>query len=127
MFFFFSLALAKRHTEILRAAEHDLQELEGRGYRVDDDSLTLTFGIAASMASIVIVVIYLVEEVFARQIYSTPAWLWVAPVSIFLFSCRIWVLSHRGRMTDDPVGFALRDRVSIGLGVFVAIAIMLAW
>jgi 4-hydroxybenzoate polyprenyltransferase/phosphoserine phosphatase len=126
MFFFFSLALAKRHTEILRAAEHDLKRLEGRGYLVADAGLTMAFGISASMASIVIVVIYLVEEVFARQIYNTPAWLWVTPIAIFLFSCRIWVLSHRGRMTDDPVAFALRDRVSLGLGVFVAIAILLA-
>ncbi len=126
MFFFFSLALAKRHTEILRASENDFQKLEGRGYQLHDDSLTLTFGISASMASIVIVVIYLVEEVFARDIYNTPAWLWIAPISIFLFSCRIWVLGHRGRMTDDPVAFALRDRVSIGLGLFVAAAILLA-
>ena len=126
MFFFFSLALAKRHTEILRAAEHHLHKLEGRGYQLRDDSLTLTFGISAAMASIVIVVIYLVEEVFARDIYTTPAWLWVAPISIFLFSCRIWVLAHRGRMTDDPVAFALRDRVSIGLGLLVAVAILLA-
>jgi hypothetical protein len=29
-------------------------------------------------------------------------------------------------MTDDPVAFALRDRVSIGLGLFVAVAILLA-
>jgi 4-hydroxybenzoate polyprenyltransferase len=126
MFFFFSLALAKRHAEILRAAEHDLQKLEGRGYQITDESLTLAFGISASMASIVIVVIYLVEEVFARHIYNTPAWLWVAPIAICLFICRIWVLSHRGRMTDDPVAFALRDRVSLGLGVFVAVAILLA-
>jgi 4-hydroxybenzoate polyprenyltransferase/phosphoserine phosphatase len=126
MFFFFSLALAKRHTEILRAAEHGLHKLEGRGYQAGDESLTLAFGSAASMASIVIVVLYLVEEIFARQIYHTPAWLWVAPIAIFLFSCRIWVLSHRGRMTDDPVAFALRDNVSLGLGVLVGTAILLA-
>ena len=76
MFFFFSLALAKRHAEILRSAEHGVEKLEGRGYQRSDESLTLTFGVSASMASIVIVVIYLVEEVFARQIYSTPEWLW---------------------------------------------------
>jgi 4-hydroxybenzoate polyprenyltransferase len=126
MFFFFALALAKRHTEILRAAEHNKEKLDGRDYQLSDENLTLTFGISASMASIVIVVIYLVEEVFARQIYSTPAWLWIAPIAIFLFSCRIWVLSHRGRMTDDPVAFALRDRVSLGLGLFVSIGILLA-
>jgi 4-hydroxybenzoate polyprenyltransferase len=126
MFFFFSLALAKRHTEILRAKEHGLLKLEGRGYQIGDESLTLAFGTAASMASIVIVVLYLVEEVFARQLYHSPAWLWVAPIAIFLFSCRIWALSHRGRMTDDPVAFALRDNVSLGLGVLVAAAILLA-
>lgn len=126
MLFFFSLALAKRHTEILRAAEHAQQKLAGRGYETGDASLTLTFGTAAAMASIVIVVIYLVDEVFARQLYRTPAWLWIAPIAIFLFVCRIWVLSHRGRMTDDPVAFALRDRVSVALGVFVGIAILLA-
>ena len=126
MFFFFSLALAKRHTEILRAAEHGLQKLEGRGYQSGDESLTMAFGSAASLGSIIIVVIYLVEEVFARQAYQTPAWLWVAPIAIFLFSCRVWVLSHRGRMTDDPVAFALRDNVSLGLGVLVVIAILLA-
>jgi 4-hydroxybenzoate polyprenyltransferase len=126
MFFFFSMALAKRHTEILRAAEHGERKLQGRGYLTGDESLTLTFGISAAMSSIVIVVIYLVEEVFARAIYAEPNWLWIAPIAIFLFSCRIWMLSHRGRMTDDPVAFALRDRVSLGLGVFVAIAILLA-
>ena len=126
MFFFFSQALAKRHTEILRAVEHNLDTLEGRGYRSGDESLTLAFGTAAAMASVLIVVIYLVEEVFARQLYHTPAWLWVAPIAIFLFNCRIWVFSHRGRMTDDPVAFALRDPVSLGLGLLVAIAILLA-
>lgn len=126
MFFFFSLAVAKRHTEILRAAEHGLQKLEGRGYQAGDEALTLAFGSAASMASIVIVVLYLVEEVFARQVYHAPAWLWVTPIAIFLFSCRVWTLSHRGRMTDDPVAFALRDKVSLGLGLLVVAAILLA-
>jgi hypothetical protein len=126
MFFFFSLALSKRHTEILRASHHGLDHLEGRGYRTKDESLVLTFGICTSIASVVIVVIYLVEEVFARRIYSAPDWLWVAPIAIFLFICRIWMLSHRGNMTDDAVAFALRDRVSLGLGFLVAIAILLA-
>ncbi|UYO53116.1 UbiA family prenyltransferase [Rhodopseudomonas palustris] len=126
MFFFLSLALAKRHTEILRAIEHGLQTLVGRGYQASDAGLTMTFGVSASMTSIVIVVLYLVEEVFSREIYQSPAWLWVAPIAIFLFTTRVWVLSHRGRMMDDPVAFALRDRVSLGLGVLVALAIALA-
>jgi 4-hydroxybenzoate polyprenyltransferase len=126
MFFFFSLAIAKRHAEILRAGSHGLQQLEGRGYLISDESMTLVFGISACMASIVIVVIYLVEDVFARHVFTNPEWLWVTPVAIFLFACRIWVLAHRARMIDDPVAFALRDRVSIGLGALVALAILMA-
>jgi len=39
---------------------------------------------------------------------------------------RIWLLSNRGEMHDDPVVFALRDRVSHGLGAAAAIAFLLA-
>jgi hypothetical protein len=34
---------------------------------------------------------------------------------------RIWLLSHRGLMNDDPVNFAVRDRASLVLGVLVVI------
>ena len=30
------------------------------------------------------------------------------------------MLSHRGEMNDDPVVFALRDRVSLGVGLVAA-------
>jgi 4-hydroxybenzoate polyprenyltransferase len=126
MFFFFSLAVAKRHTELLRAGERMSGLIEGRGYHVEDRDVTLVFGIVASMASVLIVVIYLVEEVFARAMYSEPQWLWIAPATIFLFTARVWLLSHRGLMTDDPVAFALKDRVSIGLGLLVGLGLLLA-
>jgi hypothetical protein len=37
---------------------------------------------------------------------------------------RIWLLGSRGEMDEDPVVFALRDRVSLAVGVaVVAVAI----
>jgi hypothetical protein len=37
---------------------------------------------------------------------------------------RVWLLGSRGEMDDDPVVFALRDRVSLAVGVGVlAVAI----
>jgi 4-hydroxybenzoate polyprenyltransferase len=126
MFFFFSLATAKRHTELLRAGETSSGPIEGRGYNVEDKEVTFAFGIVASVASILIIVIYLVEEVFPRGQYAQPNWLWVAPVAIFLWVGRIWMLAHRGAMTDDPVVFALRDKVSLCLGALIGIALVLA-
>jgi 4-hydroxybenzoate polyprenyltransferase len=126
-FFFFSLAVAKRHTELLRAAGGSMRgQIEGRGYHVEDKEVTFAFGIVSSVASVLIVVIYLVQEVFDRGLYAHPAWLWVAPAAIFLWTGRIWLLAHRGLMRDDPVVFALTDRVSLTLGAILAIAFVLA-
>ncbi len=123
MFFFFSLAIAKRHTELLRAAAsgHDGM-VHGRGFQVEDNDVTMTFGVGAAIASIVILVLYLTEEVFVHAQYAHPQWLWLAPAVVFLWTARVWLLSHRGQMTDDPVIFALRDRISLALGAVLAVA-----
>jgi hypothetical protein len=39
---------------------------------------------------------------------------------------RIWMLSHRRVLRDDPVVFALRDPWSWGLGAVIAAAIVAA-
>ena len=127
MFFFFSLATAKRHTELRRAEKHVLKHLDGRGYNIEDQAVMLAFGVASAMASVLIVVIYLVGEVLARGIYRQPEWLWAEPIVIFLFVVRIWLLSHRGLMMDDPIAFALRDRASLSLGAIAGGAILLAF
>ena len=53
-------------------------------------------------------------------------WLYVAPAAVMLWILRIWLLSHRAELDDDPVAFALRDPLSWALGVAVAAAIALA-
>ena len=126
MFFFFSLATAKRHTELLRAGQTSSGSIEGRGYNVEDKEVTFAFGIVASVASVLIMVIYLIDDVFPLSFYARPEWLWAVPVAVFLWVGRIWLLGHRGAMSDDPVVFALRDRVSLSLGAVVATAFVLA-
>jgi hypothetical protein len=98
----------------------------GRGYRYEDRSLTLVFGVAAATASIIIIVLYLMEEVFPRGFYHHPQWLWAAPPILFLWVSRIWLLANRGEMHDDPVVFALRDRASFALGGLLGAAFLLA-
>jgi hypothetical protein len=39
---------------------------------------------------------------------------------------RIWLLSNRMELHDDPVVFALRDRISLVFGIAVALAFYLA-
>jgi hypothetical protein len=33
----------------------------------------------------------------------------------------MWMLAHRGRMNEDPLIFAARDRISIAIGVLLTL------
>lgn len=119
LIFFFSLALAKRHAEIVKFVHKD-NKVVGRGYRSDDWPLTLTFGIGSAMTAMVIMLLYMTNEAGNSGLYHSPGWLYGIPVVVFMWVLRVWFLSHRGILTDDPVVFALRDKVSWGLAAAAA-------
>lgn len=126
MFVFFSLSAAKRHTELLHAKSGQKQFVAGRGYARNDAPLLLGLGLAAMLGAVLINISYLLEDAFPRAVYSNTEWLWAMPPILFLFLARIWLLSHRGQLLDDPVAFALKDKVSLLLGVLMAAAFLLA-
>lgn len=122
--FFFSLALAKRYGEI-RALKPD-SAIRGRGYQVDDSVLVLAFGVAGSLASIVILLLFVTSDALVSGAYSNPLWLYAIPAPVFAWQMRIWLFSHRAMLNDDPVIFALRDRVSLMLGALMVVSVALA-
>jgi 4-hydroxybenzoate polyprenyltransferase len=137
MFFFFGLSTAKRHVEVLRRARAGGGALHGRGFSSDDEAVTLAFGVASSVASILILVLYLMEGAFQQvdangvPVYGAPVFLWAMPMVVGGWVTRVWLLAHRGELDDDPVAFAIRDRVSLALGgllggAFLA-ASLIAW
>lgn len=126
MFLFFSLAMAKRHTEVVRCRDVGGDSLASRGYQPDDWPLTLAFGISTGIASLVVLVFYLVDEAFLVVGYGRPEFLWLVVACIGIWIGRIWLLTHRGRMDDDPVNFAVGDRASQLLGVAVVVLFLVA-
>jgi hypothetical protein len=102
-------------------------EVPGRGYVATDAPLVLGLGLATGTASVLILVLFLIFDVFERDIYTNPHWLWLFPVVIFLWIGRIWLISQRGELNDDPVAFALKDRQSLALGAIMVVAFILAW
>jgi 4-hydroxybenzoate polyprenyltransferase len=116
MFFFFSLSLAKRHVEVAAKNQPPGVQIRGRGYFPEDWPLTLSFGVATGAASILILVLYLVDAAYGTNVYKSPAYLGGVPVIIAFWTTRIWLLAHRGQLDDDPVAFAARDRISLMLG-----------
>jgi 4-hydroxybenzoate polyprenyltransferase len=113
MFIFLSLSLAKRQTEITRMVAHGQDAALGRGYKASDAPFVLATGVGAMVATVLIMVIYLFEEAFPKGLYKHPNLLWGFAVIIFLWLARIWLLCHRGQLHDDPVAFALKDRLSL--------------
>jgi 4-hydroxybenzoate polyprenyltransferase len=126
MFLFTSLACLKRYGEVDALAAQNKLEAGGRGYRAGDEALLLSFGSAAGMAAVITLALYLNSDVVAK-IYMRPHILWaVCPVMLYWVG-RMWLAARRGRMTDDPIVFAVRDPISWALLAAIAVIVVAAW
>jgi 4-hydroxybenzoate polyprenyltransferase len=126
MFVFGSLALAKRYVEISRLAVRGLTKVQGRGYVAADGPAVLALGTGSGMAAVLVFVLYLTEAALRHAFYVSPERLWIAPVALFIWLARIWLLCGRGELNDDPVEFATSDAPSIGLGLAILASFALA-
>lgn len=126
MFVFASLSFAKRHTEMVRVALSGAKKAAGRGYVAADAPFLIGMGVATGMSAVLVMVLYLIDEAFRAGFYTTPAALWAFPCVLFLWLGRVWVLSGRDELHDDPVAFAVKDGPSLMLGGVMAIAFMAA-
>jgi 4-hydroxybenzoate polyprenyltransferase len=127
MFLFASLSYAKRHTEIVKAIARHAEPPNGRGYRSVDAPMMLTVGLSSGIGAVTIMVLYIVEEAFRSSFYGSTSWLWGFPPLVFLFVMRIWLLSARGEMSDDPVAFAVKDPTSLALSGLLLLCFGFAW
>lgn len=111
MFIFLSLALLKRYTELNAALANGKQKASGRGYGTADLPLIQSLGAAAGYIGVLVLALY-INSPESLELYRQPKLLWLlCPVMLYWIS-RMWVVSHRGEMHDDPVVFAATDRVS---------------
>jgi 4-hydroxybenzoate polyprenyltransferase len=127
MFLFMSLSLAKRYTEVRRNGALGRDAIRGRGYVAKDAPLLHGLGLSAAAGAILIMILYLTEEAFAADFYGRPVLLWFMPAILLLWLGRIWLLAGRDELDDDPLWFAVRDRVNLILGAAMVIAFLSAW
>jgi 4-hydroxybenzoate polyprenyltransferase len=50
-------------------------------------------------------------------LYKNPTLLWLIVPLMILWLCRVWLLASRGELDEDPVVFALTDRMSLLIGI----------
>jgi 4-hydroxybenzoate polyprenyltransferase len=118
MFMFFSLALLKRTSELLEMRAEGKLKASGRGYHVDDLSQLTIFGSTSGYISVLVLALYINSDA-VRALYHRPEALWLICPLILYWVSRVWLIGHRGQMHSDPIVFALKDRVSYGVGAIV--------
>jgi 4-hydroxybenzoate polyprenyltransferase len=121
VFFFLSLALVKRVVELRDSPGAATGQLAGRGYVVADVPVLTGLGVAATAASALVYCLYIAgDEV--RLLYSRPDLLWAGLPILLYWQARVWLLTGRNAMEEDPVVFAIRDRVShLAFAIFLAV------
>ena len=120
MFIFLSLALMKRYTDLL-VAEKDEKQITGRGYSTMDLEVVLASGIASGQLSLLVFSLYVTSD-SVSLLYKQPDFLWLIIPCLFYWITRMWLRTHRGKMTDDPIVFTFKDSVSyIIAGIIILI------
>jgi 4-hydroxybenzoate polyprenyltransferase len=122
IFFFTSLAFMKREIELNVMNRNGKQALDGRGYEMDDRIFVVSCGVSSGMASLVVFALF-ISSVAEQRVatYGFPILLWGVMAVLSYWMLRMWLLTIRGLMDDDPILYAARDRTSLLMGGLVAL------
>lgn len=124
VFFFVSLAYLKRYIEIAKLVGAS-GNAEGRGYSSTDTETTFVLGVANMTGAVLVMALFITsDEVVA--LYGAPQILWGLCFILLYWGNRIWVGARRGKITEDPVVFALKDPVSRFSGLACVLVIVAA-
>jgi 4-hydroxybenzoate polyprenyltransferase len=116
IFIFLCLALVKRCSELIDHIQGAKGEPRGRAYRLADLPALQSMAAASGYISILVLALYFNSEAIL-VLYSHPDRLWIICVILLFWVSRTLLLTHRGEMHDDPVVFAMMDRVSLAAAI----------
>jgi len=111
MFLFLSLAFVKRYDELVVMRSVDGDQAKARGYEASDAELLASKGTASGYMAVLVLALY-INSGTAKALYGRYEFIWVLCPLLLYWIGRMWLVAHRGKMRDDPVVFALRDRTS---------------
>ena len=128
MFIFLSLAMVKRVAELIRVEKErgdKSEQILGRGYFTADIVILQSLGGASGFLSVFVFALYINSENVV-QLYRHPEILWLMCPILGYWIMRIWMLTARNQMNEDPISFAVKDGNSIlaasVMGVVLAVA-----
>jgi len=118
-----SLAFLKRYVELLQLTGD--KTLKNRNYEVDDIEMIASMGPASGYLAVLVFSLYVSSEKVSL-LYSSPFILWLICPILLYWITRVWFLAHRRQMLDDPVQFALTDKITWLIVACIIILVLLA-
>ncbi len=128
MFVFLCLALVKRVAELVELRKQ-VQRVanvvaRGREYGTEDIPILQTLGASSGYLAVLVLALYInSDEVLV--LYRSPELLWLIAPLLLLWVTRLWVVTTRGYMDEDPIFFAIKDPetwVTAVIAAFVLVA-----
>jgi 4-hydroxybenzoate polyprenyltransferase len=117
--------MMKRVTELVNLEKSNKTDTEGRAYSEKHIGLLSLIGGSSSLFAVLIFALYTTAPDTTR-LYSSPTVLWLICPLLFYLLVRIWKQSREGKLDEDPVLFAITDRVSQLISLLCALLLWLA-
>lgn len=109
---FFALGCVKRLTELTLARSDG--KVPGRGYVKADRSGLLNVASLCASGSVLVFLVYSFSPT-GEMLYDNPLMLRIALVPVSLWMVRMIWLGWHGKQDYDPLVFAMRDKIGLGL------------
>ena len=116
---FLSLAMVKRYTELDGLLRNGQESASGRGYDTHDLGILRSFGTASGYVAVLVLALYL-NSSDVHALYRYPHALWMLFGLLLYWVSRAWMVAFRGEMHDDPIVYAVKNRLSL-LVIFLCV------
>ncbi len=125
MFIFSALALLKRYVELTARLDASLPDPTNRNYRKTDLPVLAALAAASGLNAVTVFALYISSDTVHR-LYRHPEALWlICPILLYWIG-RALIRAERRLIDDDPIAFALRDRVSLLCFALIAVIMVAA-
>jgi len=122
---FLSLAMVKRYAELDAMQRDGKTSAAGRGYLTEDMSIVRSFGTAAGYVAVLVLALYM-NSTDVRVLYRHPHALWILFGLLLYWISRVWMFAFRGQMHDDPIVFAIKNRLSLFVIALCVVTVLAA-
>lgn len=125
-FLFLSIALAKRHAELLAPGVAAAPgTIPGRQYRPEDLDTLIAQGSASGYAAVLVLALYIDSDTVRSQ-YTHPEIMWLILPLLLYWVNKLWLNSQRREIEEDPIIWAVTNRVSRAIALLSAVLLILA-